>query len=560
MLSQKNLNGIINKCDSAAYENAVVSGLAAFIENCSDSILKKKKAFDNNNLNKLLYLMKFLYQNWAITDRETRAIKQLCLKVLYIILILAKGATEWRQLLEQAVKQTGKSWNILPDKYPFLVEGEKDKIFAEVDAIMIQDDIDSAASSFELAKNAPESDFYYDLKRTYDEFFELHQKFRSYTGPIKKEVQQLKAFFVAVKRQNITKEFPGILKILPLDFCKTEILSLLSQISTSQIMEPERGFLSVNNATLEHGKKMFVQSCNEGSYDPVPIWADWFFVAGKKAAIAASAGRKLVVGFSLPTRAYAVLFFLLGHETWRAEKMMEKQSGNDSYFNYLSKCQLDEALLIRESGRWKRCWFKGVETATNQKFIKVKVPGAEKNRHVRYVHGDCIATLRKAVDPDRKVATNQIGFQMTGFDPLPSYYNKSENEILQFLNMNNFSHVVIGNMASLKKEIDREKIYFLSDDKYHEMSFQDIIRFKNFMTDFDLFRGTIIGSQKGTELPPDGPEAVIYDGSLAYLNHQGDIQSSIEAVFLDRTEAQFSNACGELMSRYYDREEDLNLF
>ena len=41
---------------------------------------------------------------------------------------------------------------------------------------------------------------------------------------------------------------------------------------------------------------------------------------------------------------------------------------------------------------------------------------------------------------------------------------------------------------------------------------------------------------------------------------QGDIQSNTEIIILDRTEPQFSSACGELMARYVDRADDVKLF
>ena len=171
-----------------------------------------------------------------------------------------------------------------------------------------------------------------------------------------------------------------------------------------------------------------------------------------------------------------------------------------------------------------------------------------------------IFTLRKAVDPEREVAANQIGFEMTGYETLLKYYNKGENEILRLQIKNKYSFIVIGNILSIQNEIKKGEIFFNSDERATPLSFQDIIRFKNFMTDFDLYRGVVLSTKESKEADCHTSDTVIYDGSLSYVNRQGDIQSKLEIVFLDRTEPQFSNACSELMTRYYDRNDELNLF
>jgi len=313
--------------------------------------------------------------------------------------------------------------------------------------------------------------------------------------------------------------------------------------------------------TSAYKKTLFIQTDTKG-YNNIPTWAELFFVAGQRLALMAeSTSDSLVVGFSLPSKSYAVLFFLLGYETWKAENAFNKQGREDkAYFEGLSKCTPDEALLILLNQRWKRCWFKGTEKVAGEELIKVDVPGTGRNRHCKYISMQNIFTLRKAVDPEREVAANQIGFEMTGYETLLKYYNKGENEILRLQIKNKYSFIVIGNILSIQNEIKKGEIFFNSDERATPLSFQDIIRFKNFMTDFDLYRGVVLSTKESKEADCHTSDTVIYDGSLSYVNRQGDIQSKLEIVFLDRTEPQFSNACSELMTRYYDRNDELNLF
>lgn len=560
MLAQQDLDKIINECGIFRYENAIIHGFDKFINSCSESIRKKGNDLNNDDLQNLLYLLKYLYQHWLSSDSKSRLNKQVCLKILFIFLMTEKRISELRQLLEQSVHQIAANWEISPAGYPFLSEEEKDKIVSQLDAISQNANVHAKFLSLKFEKTVPEPDFYFSPERIYDEFIETYNTFCSYYEADKNDAGYLKAIFIAIKEQNITKAFPGILKTLPLHFCTIEASKSLSQVAAPRKSEIVNAFLSGKNTVFSSRKRLFIKGKNSADYKPIPIWAVWFFMAGQKSAMESSTCHNITAGFSLPTRAYAVLFFLLGYETWNAEKIMREKGENKSYFNCLSNCKQNEALLIWDNKRWKRCWFQGVEIREGGKFIKVQVPGAEKRQHIKSVSETSIATLRKAVDPERKVAVNQIGFEMSGIDSLISYYNKKENDILQFLIKDKSSYAVVGNISILKKETEQEKFYSRSNGKYTEMSFQHIIRFKNFMTDFDLSRGIILSSQQSKDSHPAAPyDAVVYDGSLAYLNRQGDIKGNMEIVFLDRTELQFSSACGQLLARYYDREDDVNL-
>jgi len=560
MSVQKNLDKIINKYGFSRYEKVITSGIEKFIESCSESIRENVNDLNDYDLQNLLYLMKYLYQNWSNSERTARLNKQLCFKALFVIILSGKQTLGWRQLLKQVANQIAENWEISPNEYPFLTEEEKDKISSSIDIISQQDDINTKFLSLKFKKTVPEPNFSFSPNKIYNEFIETYKIFCRYPEEVRNNAESLKAIFIAVKEQNITKAFPAILKTLPLHFCTIEINRLLSQIQTPTTTETENGFLSEKKTTLALAKKLFIKGENSEDYKPIPVWAEWFFQAGQKIAMLGSNSDNITIGFSLPTRAYAGLFFLLGYETWNAEKMMQEHGGNELHFNRLSKCEQDEALLIWANNHWKRCWFKGVAAAAGEKCITVEVPGAERRQYKGYISEANIAKLRKAVDPEREVAPNQLGFEMSGFDSLVSYYNKRENDILQFLTQEKLPYYVIGNISALKKETEQEKLYVQSTGEYTEISFQHILRFKNFMTDFDLPRGIILRSQQSLDSHTHVADTVVYDGSLAFLNCQGDISGNMEIVFLDRTEPQFSSACGELMTRYYNREDDVYLF
>lgn len=561
MIIQKNLDEIINACGISRYENIATSGYDDFFESCSESILKKGDDLKKNDLQNLLYLLKYLYQYWPVPEKKVRSNKQLCLKTLFVILLTGKLISETRDLLEQGARQISDNWEITPNEYPFLAKEEKDKILSELKTISKQADVHAKFSSVKFEKMGPKSVFSYCPAQIYNEFILIYETFCRNYNLEKDDEKFLKAIFIAVNEQHILKEVPGILKILPLHYCMLEARRLLPP---NPVHQKTKGMNSSccgiqNNIAITAGHRLLIKEKTTKHYESIPKWSKWFFLAGQKIAAVSSSCYSLIIGLSLPTKFYAALFLLLGYETWNAKKIMAAHNGNESYFNHLAKCENNEALLILVNKHWKRCWFKSIEIINGEKYIKVDVPGT--HQYFDFIPCSNIMTLRKAVDTERKVAANQTGFGMNGLDFLVSYYGKAEDDILKLLNQDKPLYAVIGSISTLKNEIEKEPLYIYSNEEYIKFSCQDILRFKNFTSEFDFPRGIVFSSSKESEeLSHHTFPVVVYDGSLAYLNRQGDLKNNVEIVLLDRSEPQFTSACSELMVRYSDRSEDVDLF
>lgn len=557
------LDRFINEYGVSKYENIIVSGLDNFILLCSEKILKLQGNLSNESLYNLLYLLKYLCQNWSGTIKKIRINKQRCMKVLFVVLFTEKKIPDWKLLVAETVNKIAEDWEISPDDYPFLTNEEISRILSLFNAKMDKDYNEIKSVAFMHDRTDKKNIFYFIPDKMRNNFIEIYRKVNTYpeSFKIKKYIEYIKAIFTVIREQDVTKEFPAILKILPLQFCLMQLHQKLAQISKLHDELPAKCIVSEKDITLQYEKKLFFKNQKFANYQPVPQWAEWFFLAGQKvAATGVDSSDNIRIGFSLPTRAYAALFFLLGYETWYSEYKIQKQTGNRLYFDQLSKCINNEPLLILDNNRWKRCWFKGIDTVQGERCIKVEVPGAVKKQHINYIPENNISRLRKAVDPDREVAHNQTGFKMTGINSLVAYYNKNEHEILDLLIQGEISFLLFGNASAIKEEIENGKLYVLLNEKYTEISFQHILRFENFMSEFDLPKGVILSSQESIDSHSNSKNMVLYDGSLAFINRQQFISGNIEVVFLDRTDPQFSSACGELMTRYIDREEDINLF
>jgi len=175
----------------------------------------------------------------------------------------------------------------------------------------------------------------------------------------------------------------------------------------------------------------------KGGPQPLPFWAAWFCETGAKIASISQNTQNLVVGFSLPSRAYAALFFLLGYEKWAA-KHAENIPTYKSYFDDIASCEKECPLLILENERWKRCFFEGTEITNSVRLIRVKVQGTENRRHSMMIPENRIFKIRSEVDPARKVGNRQTGFPMKELDFLMEYYEISEQDLLTYMITSNY--------------------------------------------------------------------------------------------------------------------------
>jgi len=563
MLVQNKLDQIINECGLSRFEEVISSNIGHFIEKCSLAIRNERNLYNETDLRNLLYVMKYLHENQSKTQKTFRLNKQMCIKVLFVILLNEKQSPNWKKILEEGGKVIAESWTTGPCDFPFLSVKQQDEIMLLVDRISLRKDLHTRFLLIKQNKENLEALFYFIQDEIYGEFIEIYEKICHYPDRQEESVKQLEAIFVLIEEQNrdlnISKELPAILKSLPFRFCILKIHRLYLQLATIKENVKTNYLYSTELEGSIHKKAFFVKT-DVNDYECIPTWAEFFFVSGQRLAkVADATNDRLVIGFSLPSKYYAVLFLLLGYETWKAENTFNKHGEEEkAYFKELSKCTPDEALLILRKQRWRRCWFKGIDKVAGEECIKVDVPGSKK--YYSYVPIQKIFKLRKAVDPERTIAANQIGFEMTGYVTLLKYYNQKGNKILRYLNQKTPSFIVIGNIRSLQNEIKKAKIFFNSDGDVTPLSFQDIIRFKNYMGVFDLPRGVVISTKESEETGSHFSDTVIYDGSLSYVNRQGDFQSNLEIVVLDRTDPQFSNACSALMARYYDRADELNLF
>jgi hypothetical protein len=549
---------LINKKNIARFENVISDGHLGFIEKCTLALKQYAEKFADNDLSSLLYLLKYIFNSWALSDKETRTKKTICLRVLFLTLMTEKCLDDRQLILQKTIDLIDQSWFLTHKDFPFLLQEEKEKISSEISIVISEKKLLKNLPVIKFDDHLNSTSYPFILPETANKINDLYSRFYHIPERLKNNAEWLyaKAIFSGILEGKLALNFQGVLSCLPLAYLCGEVEKTLNSIIPPITLQNKSSVSSFKVSDSCYPKrKLFIKDA-EGELQPLPFWAAWFCEAGAKVASISQSAQNLVVGFSLPTRAYACLFFLLGYETWTAKQSNNEPVSNKKYFDLIALCEKDCPLLILENERWKRCFFEGTEYLNSNRLLRVKVQGTENNEHWNLIPENQIFKVRFAVDPARNVGNRQVGFSMKDIYFLMAYYEISDQELLKYLVTGNSSYAVVGAKSTIEQEIDNIKLFAGAN----EGSFQDILRFNNFMSEFTFPKGKILSSPKSVEKCSSPPHLLIFDGSIEFLNYQGRIKSPVEIILLDRSESHFADARDELMNRYYNRETEMVLF
>jgi hypothetical protein len=122
---------LISKKDFVRFENVISDGHLGFIGKCTLALKQYAEKFAADDLIALLYLIKFIFNSWALSDKEARAKKAICFRVLFLSLMTEKGLNDRRLILQKTIDLIDQSWLLAHKDFPFLLQEEKEKISLE---------------------------------------------------------------------------------------------------------------------------------------------------------------------------------------------------------------------------------------------------------------------------------------------------------------------------------------------------------------------------------------------------------------------------------------------
>lgn len=539
------------------FDKLTFDGLIPFLQECSRVLSCQSDKFSDNDLIFLFFILRYLHDNWKLHDKKSRQNKQVCIRALFLVLF--KNINKRKLILEEVSALIEASSSLRLDDFPFLSNAEKEQLDDQLSIVAKEqtfpiyipptkfvDQLDPSFYPYILPVTARKLDVLYYQICKFSEKIDQHQS----------TAIQIKTVFSGILGKRFSCGYPEPLEALTLAYFCSKAEQLVSALISSEIHKNSASLNSFRvSEYCEPTRNLFVQD-SSGMVQPIPFWAAWFCEAGAKVAAASQVQKKIFVGFSLPARAYAALFFLVGYQVWMQRNVQIDAASYKGYFASLSKCDPGTPLLIWDKKRWKRCFFESVELRNSCRLLKVKVPGTKESMYWDSVPENMIYKIRPAVDPKRKVGNRQVGFSMKGHAFLMKFYKLSDLELIKYLINTYPDNVIVGSKLTLQKEIEGIQLF----SEKEKGSLQDILRIKNFMSEFTFPKSEILSSQKSIEKYPKSTGLLIFDGSRNFLKYQAHLKSPVEIVFLDRTENYFSDATGELMERYYNRESELSLF
>lgn len=549
--------------DISSLENCLSNGCRSFIEKCSSSLSGNISNYSSDEIKNFLYIFKFLYDEWSVTNRVVRTIKKEILQALFLLLLSIKEVKNRNLIINKIVTSIESHWHFSGSEFPFLDEEERQRIIS-LYGIFNREDIESRFTDLNFLEKISSNEILQLFPDIIEGLKNAFSNFRHHIDIYDPEDGFLiKSIFAGIIDPAIQNKYPGITIVLPISCLLNKIDAINDKtfkISSKVITDKHISFNDSDPCYIT--ERVYIRSDFE-KYRPLPDWAIWFFKAGEKMASLGTEKKNIVLGFSLPTKIYAALFFLLGYETWTAIQSMKCEDTDYEHFLRITGSKRKAPLLIWDNDRWKRCYAKGVETVCGQEMFSVSVPGTENKRHQRLIPKVHLHLFREAVHPERKVGDHQVGYAMRGFDFYRSYYKKPDEVLLKYLITKKSKYTVVGNKTNFKNEIDELPINVVTPKGWSEGSIMDIIRLNNFLfSEYDLSRGVILSPEAINEYNSHS-DLVVFDGTLPFLKHFDEVEGNTKVIFLDRSEPQFPEACRVIMEQNYsdrENEEDIVLY
>lgn len=127
---------LISEKEYVRFDRMMLDGHLGFIKNCTIALTENIGKYADNDQIAFLYLLKYIFNNWTLSDKETRANKKKCLEALFLILLTEKSFNNWRLILQKTIDLIDQSWFLTHNDFPFLLQEEKEKISSEISIIV----------------------------------------------------------------------------------------------------------------------------------------------------------------------------------------------------------------------------------------------------------------------------------------------------------------------------------------------------------------------------------------------------------------------------------------
>ena len=281
-----------------------------------------------------------------------------------------------------------------------------------------------------------------------------------------------------------------------------------------------------------------------GVWKSLPQWCFAYRTIGQNIATRQHNERRLVLGLSTATRAYAAAFVALGTVEQRASECVVSPEADD---HFLELCSLEPGTAVSyldtEDDRLKDAIFEGYEERYDKFYIRIRkncdhrVDLLPPNFAARVQLSDKKMVKLPKHQRGRLIEENELLTACLGNINPFDYYTKSRLECL-----------VIGNKKLLFEEFEHTYLCVPKQKGgFCEGTLQDVVRVRQLIKDGLGYRASVHSDREGG-LPDSKPlpHLVLFDGASGFLKWRDEWRHAHWIVILDRTEARFEEAVNAL--------------
>ena len=287
----------------------------------------------------------------------------------------------------------------------------------------------------------------------------------------------------------------------------------------------------------------------------MPPWGEFAIALGESIGEFTESGNRLIVGLSLPTRAYAAALIALGVVFQRVQQPTSEAETKE---HFRELCALREGLPVDllYVGKMFKGALAGTANYEGHLYVKVQLTANVERS------GACnwffikeedsldiqIADRGAAALPLKlrgKLVVDPQSFLLPLFDDPGMAWRLCARSQMDCL--------IVGRRNILEQELCNTEFAFRTDGNFQSGHLQEIVRVRQFVKGIGSFRSSIFPDLSRRHPKTGGrnkPYAVLFDGPRAFLKLRHYWYDSHWVVVLDRTQREFTEAADTLCAEY----------
>lgn len=278
---------------------------------------------------------------------------------------------------------------------------------------------------------------------------------------------------------------------------------------------------------------------------PIPSWVRSFIELGWAISGTNSAGTRVMIGLSVPTRAYVAGLLCAGVVLGRTSQRYEDP---EARFRRVSRLRVGTPLLLLKNGKRFKAIFEGVSEVHGRTMLRVRTQDVRGGNLTELVS---VEHCHNVIVGDRPVELpkNQSGRRMAGLagfaEEMFSIITEKGSSLESHLDA-----IVIGKPGLFGTEVNETGFAVsTSTEDYSKGSLQDVIRVRRFLATKVGYRTDILWNlSDNPEVPQDS--VVIFDGADGFLKWRHLLTGNDCLIVLDRTESRFFDAVNEVNTTF----------